>query len=165
MNKLELAGKVSKTLDRNGIRKFVHIEKRKLQITDVTYKDESVAGQVTVRAKDKMVKYTMDDVMNILDGIAAVVKDELSHGEPVNLYGLGKFGLKYRRPKRMWKPDTKEWIDVPEKYVAYVTPSVFLREAADIYTLSKQNNPEGFKMPDPIYDQFESPDEDEEVDE
>lgn len=159
MNKHELTSMVKKVLDQNNARKFVHIEKRILKITDVTYKDETTAGRISVQAKDKLVKYTMEDVGVILDAIAVVIREALMHGETVNVLGLGRFFLKYRRAKKMKKPDTGEWITIPEKYVVAITPSAPLREAADIYTMSKQNNPEGFILPDPIYDQFETPDE------
>lgn len=159
MNKSELVQSAARTLYDNNARKNVHIEKRVLKITDVTYKEEIDAGRVSVKAKDKLVRYTIDDVAVILEAILAVIQDTLSRGEAVNISGLGKFYLKHRQARKMRRPDNGEWVDVPERYVPKVTPGFRLREAADLYEMSLKNNPDGLILPDPIYDQFEFPDE------
>lgn len=160
MNKAELVQSAARVLFDNNARKNVHVEKRVLKITDVTYKEEIDAGRVSVKAKDKLVRYTIDDVAVIFEAILVVIQDALSHGESVTINGLGKFYLKHRRARKMKRPDNGEWVDVPEKYVPKVTPGFGLREAAAIYAMSLENNPEGLILPEPIYDQFEFPDDD-----
>lgn len=162
MNKAELAQTAARILNDNGARKNVHLEKRILKITDVTYSNEVEAGRVAVQAKDKLVRYTIDDVTIIFEAILTVIQDELTKGGTIHISGLGKFYLKHRAAKRLRKPDTGEWIDVPEKYVPKFNPGFWLREAADIYGMSGENNPIGQILPDPIYDQFEFPDEEDE---
>lgn len=159
MNKAELVQGAARVLADNNARKNVHLEKRVLKITDVTYKDEVNAGCVSVKAKDKLVKYTIDDVAVIFEAIIAVIGDAIAHGETISINGLGKFYLKHRPARRMKRPDNGQWVDLPERYVPKITPGFNLRDAAAIYSMSMQNNPEGLILPDPIYDQFEFPDE------
>lgn len=160
MNKTELIKLTAKVLGRNNIRKSVHVEKRKLKITDITYKEETDSGFISVAPKDKMVKYTADDVSNILEAILAVVQDTLAHGESVYIRGLGTFHLKYKPPRKIRRPDTGEWIDVEERYAPKFIIGSPIRNAAVQYSASLKNNPEGLKVPDPIYDRYESPDDD-----
>ncbi len=161
MNKQEMVASVARVLARNKVKKLVHTDKRVLKITDITYKEETNSGQISIKPRDKMVKYTADDVSNILDGIIAVLTDAISHGESVSISGIGKFSVQRKAPRKMRRPDNGELIEIPERYVVKVLPSLALREAASHYGLAKANNPQGFIMPDPIYDQFETPDEDE----
>lgn len=158
MFKNELIAKVARVLSENNIRKPVHIDKRVLRIMDVTYKDEALSGQVHIKPKDKLVKYTAEDVSNILEGIIACVQDSLQHGESVAIKGLGNFNIVWRNPRRVRRLDNGEMIDIPGRYAPKFSFSQNLLEAAKIYTLSKENNPVGFEIPDPVYDQFEFPD-------
>lgn len=161
MFKHELIAKITKVLSDNDVRKPVHIDKRILKIVDATYADETTSGSITIKPKDKMVRYTNDDVANILEALIILVQDSMSRGENVAIKGLGIFSVAWRNPKRIRRPDTREWVDIPGRYVPKFTIGAPLRDAARLYTLSKQANPVGFEMPDPVYDQFEFPEDDE----
>lgn len=160
MYKIELIANAAKLLAQNDVRKPVHVDKRVLKIMDVTRTSEDISGQVTIKPKDKMVRYTADDVANILEAIIVCIQDAVQHGEGVAIKGLGNFSVVWRNPRRVRRPDTGEWVDISGRYAAKFTVGQQLQNAARLYTLSKENNPSGFQMPDPIYDQFEGPDDD-----
>lgn len=158
MQKHELIAMVANVLKDNNIRKQVHIDKRVLKIVDATYAEEETSGRIVIKPRSKMVRYTNEDVANVLEGVIAVIMDGIRHGEGTAIKGLGNFALTYRAPKRVRNVNNGEIIDIPGRHVVKFTPGLDLREAANVYTLSKEHDPEGFKMPDPIYDQFEYPD-------
>ena len=158
MQKHELIARVANVLRENNIRKQVHMDKRILKIVDATYAEEETSGRIVIKPRSKMAKYTNDDVANILEGVIAVILDGIRHGEGTAIKGLGNFSVYYRAPKKVRNINNGEMIDVPERYIVKFLPGLDMREAANMYTLSRINNPEGFKIPDPIYDQFEEPD-------
>ena len=162
MNKTELIQSVSKVLTENNIKKPIRIEKHIFKIMDITFSDETEMGRISVRPQNKLVRYTAEDVSNILEGMIAVITDSIQHGEKVSLKGLGNFTIFRRPPRKIRKPDTGELIDIPERFTIKYSPSSNIREAAIVYGSINKNNPEGFIMPEPIYDQFEAPDEIEE---
>lgn len=159
MYKNELIAKAARLLSENNIRKPVHIDKRALKIIDATYKDEDISGQVIIKPKDKMVRYTADDVANILEAVIVSIQDSIQHGESVAIKGLGNFSVVWRNPRRVRRPDTGEWVDIDGRYSAKFSIGQPIQNAARVFTMSKRDNPKGFEMPDPIYDQFEIPDE------
>lgn len=164
MQKHELIAAVANALKDNNIKKQVHIDRRILKIVDATYAEEETSGRILIKPRDKAVKYTNEDVANVLEGIIAVILDGVKRGEGTAIKGLGSFSLVYRAPKRVKNVLNGEIVDIPGRHVVKFTPGMDLREAANVYTLSQEYNPEGFRMPDPIYDQFEHP-EDEDGDE
>lgn len=161
MFKNELIAKAARVLSDNDVRKPVHVDKRVLKIMDVTHNSEDISGQIQIKPKDKMVKYTADDVANVLEAVIVCVQDAIQHGEGVAIKGLGNFSVVWRAPRKVRRPDTGEWCDIPGRYAPKFSIGQPLLNAARVYTLSSQNNPEGFDMPAPVYDQFETPDDDE----
>lgn len=159
MYKSELIAKAAKVLSENNVRKPVHVDKRVLKIIDATYNNEDISGQVSIKPKDKMVKYTFDDVANILEAIIVSIQDAIQHGESVAIKGLGNFSVVWRNPRRVKHPDTGEWVEIEGRYAPKFSMGQPLINAARVFMLSSENNPSGFSMPDPVYDKFETPDE------
>lgn len=160
MNKSELIAKAARLLDEHDMRKPVHLDRRVYEIVDTTSTTREVMeGKIVIQPRDKNVRYTQDDVTNILEMIIYVVQDELAHGGSVSMKGLGTFDLVWRQPRSTKIPGTEQWVDIPGRFVPKFHANSGLRNAAQIYTMSMQNNPVGFQMPDPVYDQFEQPDE------
>jgi len=58
-----------------------------------------------------------------------VIKDTLSDGNDVELYGFGKFKLSKRKAYTARNPQTGDPIDVPEKTVVTFKPAKSLKEA------------------------------------
>lgn len=162
MNKTELAQAIARTLDANKVKKSVRLQKHVIQLTDITYSNEESAGKITVRPRDKEVKYTCDDIEYFLNAMISVFYDVLSRGESITIQGIGIFKPRRWAGRVVKMPDTGEYIDVPDRYNLKFYPSMALREAMITYTSFMNNNPVGLIIPDPVYDQFETPDEEDE---
>ena len=166
MQKADVITQMAKIVNAHNLRKTVHVDKRILKIVDVTKeKNEDMAGRITIQPKDKLVRYTKDDAACMLEAFVLCLQDALTQGESVSVKGLGTFSLVRRKARKTKIPGTEQWVDIPERFVVKFTPNYGLRNAARVYTLSFQGNPTGFQLPDPMYDQFEFPDEDEDENE
>ena len=69
-------------------------------------------------------------VRGVLDSTAKAVRDALSEGEEVRLFGLGKISLSRRGPKRARNIHTGEAVTVPARCVPLFRPSDSLEGAA-----------------------------------
>lgn len=158
MTKSDLIKRVARVLNENNIKKKVHMEKRILKITDITNKSADESGQISIKGKDKEVRYTAEDVENVLEAIIACIHDTIAHGDQVTIKGIGTFKVLYHKGRLVRNPITNEMMPIPGRYNPKFIFSQSLKAAARLYELSMVNNPEGFKEPDPIYDRCETPD-------
>lgn len=132
MNRKELTKRITGVLRDNNVRKPVSTPKHVFHITD----DEGNTKDFVIRKTDKSVIYTIEDVDAVLTAFLDVVKDSLSRGEEVTLYGFGTFGLKYRPARYTKKPYTNERIEVAARYVPKFAFGSQLRMSAKLYELS-----------------------------
>ena len=157
MTKDVLITKAAKVLNENNIKKKVHIDKRILKFTDITSKAEEVSGQISVKAKDKEVRYTSEDVANVLEALIVCIQDVISKGEQVSIKGLGAFTVQYHKGRMVRNPITKEMMKIDGRYVPKFIIGQPLRAAAKLYELSLIGNPTGYIEPEPVYDRLDVP--------
>ena len=69
-------------------------------------------------------------VRGVLDATAKAVRDTLSEGDDVRLFGLGKISLSKRGPKKARNIHTGEPVTVPARCVPLFRPSESLEDAA-----------------------------------
>ena len=155
MNKKELASKVADVLRLNDIRKPVKIKKHSFKITD----EEGHIASFSVKPKDKMILYSVDDVLNIIDACLAVIIDAMKNGEEVAIRGFGSLGLHYRAARRAKQPGTDEWCEIDAHY----TPKFFvgndLKDAAKLYDINCKTRQNDISL----YPDFDNEDEDGDV--
>lgn len=65
----------------------------------------------------------------LVETVLGAIKEELSTGENVELYGFGKFKISQRKAYTARNPKTGEPIDVPAKQVVTFKPAKALKEA------------------------------------
>lgn len=132
MNRKELAARAAELLRERDVRKPVKIKKHVFTVSDA----DGNCANFAVKRGDKLVLYSVDDVLNILDACVEVTRNALQNGDEVSLKGFGTLGLHKRAARATKRPDTGEWCEVPEHYVPKFYFGNDLRMAARVYELS-----------------------------
>ncbi len=133
MNKKELAAKAAELLRERDVRKPVKIKKHMFTVSDT----DGNCANFAVKRGDKMVLYSVDDAVNIIDACLEIVKSALQEGEEVSIKGFGTLGIHKRAARATKRPDTGEWCTVPERYVPKFYFGNDLRMAARVFELSE----------------------------
>lgn len=131
MNRREFAIKAAEILRERNVRKPVKIKKHVFTVSD----DDGNKGSFSVKRDDKMVLYTINDAINVIDACIDVIKEALQNGDEISIKGVGTLRL-YHRPSYRTKTPNGEWCDVPAKYVPRFYAGNDLTLAARIYELS-----------------------------
>jgi len=82
----------------------------------------------TIEALATKTGFDKKDVKRFLDGLTAVVEDEIRRGGEVPLKGLGKFKVQHRQARTGRNPLTGDPIQIPAKTVAKFTIAKSLKE-------------------------------------
>lgn len=135
MNKVDLISNVSEYLYANNKRKTVSIPRQVFTIST----DSGQSHQFSVKPSNKEFRYTKEDVDAFLEALVYVIKESLKNGEEVSLQGFGTLGLKYRKPRWVYHPETGERIDVEGMYLPKFKFSGDLRRCASIYGERKKD--------------------------
>lgn len=72
---------------------------------------------------------TKKEAKEFTDKLFDVIIETLSSGEPVELYGFGKFHVHERAARKGINPQTKEEIEIPSSKVAKFKPLKKLKDA------------------------------------
>jgi nucleoid DNA-binding protein len=132
MNKKELAAKAADLLREQDIRKPVKIKKHVFTVSDA----DGNCANFAVKRGDKMVLYSVDDVVNIIDACLEITRRAIQDGEEIAIKGFGTLGVQKRAARATKRPDTGEWCTVPERYVPKFYFGNELRVAARVFELS-----------------------------
>lgn len=132
MNRKELAAKAAELLREQDIRKPVKIKKHVFTVSDA----DGNCANFAVKRGDKMVQYSVDDALNIIDACMEVVRQAIQNGEEITLKGFGTLCVQKRTKRAAKHPGTGEWCTVPERYVPKFYFGNDLRVAARVYELS-----------------------------
>lgn len=153
MTRKDLTKRAADYLHNGGIRKPVSTKKKVFHISD----DDGNSKDFIVKATDKTVMYTIDDIESILDALIEVTVDALKNGEPVTIRGFGGLDIKYRKERKTKIPMTDEWVTVDARCVPHFTFGHWLRMAAKQYELLLEEK--GVDEPLPLFDDQEEDDE------
>lgn len=93
MNKAELASEIARILSENDVKKAVHQKRQVLHIT----LDDGDSADFVIKPRDRMIMYTKDDVMNIIEAFIIAVLDAVGRGESVTLREFCSFSLVKRK--------------------------------------------------------------------
>lgn len=132
-----MIGNANEYLYANNKRKTVSVPRQVFTIST----DGGQSHQFSVKPSNRDVRYTRDDVEAILDALIYVTKEAIKDGEDVSLQGFGTLGLKYRKPRWVYHPDTGEKIDIEGMYLPKFRYSSDLRRCASVYG-SRKNDEE-----------------------
>lgn len=135
MNKKELIARASEVLRDNNIRKPVSMPKQVFHISD----DEGNKKDFIVRKTDKTVAYNTNDVAAILDVLILEIQECIKRGETVHIHGFGDFLIHKRAARWTKHPETKEVVEVKERYVPKFTYGKDMKRAAKLYELSLED--------------------------
>lgn len=72
-----------------------------------------------------------NDVDSVLSATLETIQEALEEGEPVDLYGFGKFETKERAARKGRNPATGESIDIAAKNAVTFKPAKALKEAVN----------------------------------
>ena len=128
MNKKEMISRIAEVLRTNNIKKPVTLPQHKFFISD----DEGNTKTFTVKKSDRNIAFTNDDISNIIDTFIYVLKDSISKGEPVYIYGLGTFSLGYRNPQKVKTIKGDDYV-VEGRYVPKFKCGKHLKNSAKLY--------------------------------
>lgn len=137
MTKKDLISRVVSTLQDHGISKKISMPKQVFHISD----DEGNHKDFTVRKIDKGVRYNSNDVAAVIDACLAVIEDSVKRGEEVSIHGFGVLGVHHRAARKTRNVETKEWIEIKDRYVPKFVAGNDLKIAARIYELSLTDSP------------------------
>lgn len=126
MKKDEVVSLVCEALKQTNTRKFVSIPKQEFTITD----DEGQSKKFAIKRADKEVLYTNTDVRNIVDMLIEVLLEAMRNGESVYLPKFGTICPHYREARRARIPNSRQWCDIPPKYVPKLKFSKAMVDAA-----------------------------------
>lgn len=154
MNKKEFATSIVNVLKANNVRKPVCIKKHIFHISD----DFGNSADFNIKSEDKMVIYTIDDVINILDAGLSVVEEAIKRGEEISFHGYGVLGVHKRAARRVKNVETGEWCDVSARYVPKFTFGNLLRMAAKVYEMSLGDFDSIPDLPEPDYYDYDEED-------
>lgn len=138
MNRRDFIKKVACQLRDNNIRKPVSMPKQVFHISD----DAGNSRDFIVRATDKSVLFTIDDIDAIVDACMYVIQETLKTGEEITFHGFGTLGVKYRQPRSTKSFDTGERLDIAGRYVPKFSFGKDLKLCARLYeiSLAEQND-------------------------
>ncbi|MCX6090532.1 MAG: HU family DNA-binding protein [Atribacterota bacterium] len=91
-------------------------------------KQELVSAVSEKLNKDKKVKISKKDMIEIVDTLFDVVQGELKKGEKIQLVGFGTFGVKTRQGRRGRNPQTGKEIQIPSTNVPFFRPGKVLKD-------------------------------------
>ena len=128
MNRIDLV-KALKLLSDNGVKKAIHQKKQILHIT----LDGGDSADFVIKPRDRMIMYTTDDVVNILEALMATIAESLSRGDPVFIREFGTFTLVKRRAKRIGDPNNGGLMDIGPKITPKFKCGQSLKMAAKLY--------------------------------
>ena len=126
MKRDEVVSLVCEALKQTNTRKFVSIPKQEFTITD----DEGHSKKFAVKREDKEVLYTNTDVRNVVDMLIEVLLEAMRNGESVYLPKFGTICPHYREARRARIPNSRQWCDIPAKYVPKLKFSKAMVDAA-----------------------------------
>lgn len=126
MKRDEVVSLVCEALKQTNTRKFVSIPKQEFTITD----DEGHSKKFAVKRADKEVLYTNTDVRNVVDMLIEVLLEAMRNGESVYLPKFGTICPHYREARRARIPNSRQWCDIPAKYVPKLKFSKAMVDAA-----------------------------------
>ena len=135
MNKKELIVRTSEILRNNNIRKPVSMPRQVFHISD----DEGNKRDFVVRKTEKTVGYNTNDITAIFDVLISEIEEAIKRGETVHIHGFGDFMVHKRAARRTIHPDTKEVVEVKERYVPKFSYGKDMRRAAKLYELSLED--------------------------
>lgn len=128
-NKKELVTRVRDRLNAEGIRKEVHIPKRRFYITD----DTGNQAVFHVKETDKTVGYCYNDVEAIVEVFLDEVVKAIASGERVALHGFGVFEPKLRLGKKGLSNLLGEPFETEDHWVPKFSPGKPMKVAAMVY--------------------------------
>lgn len=126
MKKDEVVSLVREALEQTNTRKSVSIPKQEFTITD----DEGQSKKFAIKRADKEVLYTNADVKNVIDMLIEVLLEAMRNGESVYLPKFGTICPHYREARRARIPNSRQWCDIPPKYVPKLKFSKAMVDAA-----------------------------------
>lgn len=129
MNRVDLLSNVSEYLYANNIKKTVSIPKQVFTIST----DGGQSHQFSVKPSSKEFRYTRADADVFLDAFVHVIEEAIKDGDEVSLKGFGTLGIKYRKPRYVFHPETGERIDIEGMYLPKFSFGSELRRCATIY--------------------------------
>lgn len=130
MTKKQLATRVVEVLLENNVKKHVPPTRTTFHITD----DSGHKSDFIVRKEQSPLKFTIEDVLYILETCFAVIAESLRIGDKVSLPGFGAFYLKRRAARISPHPKTGEPQEIKEHYIVKFDDGKLLRTAATIYS-------------------------------
>lgn len=142
MKKKDFVTRVADTLRENGVRKRVKIKKHTFTVTDM----EGNSANFDVRRSDRMIPYSIDDVLSIIDACIEVVKKAMQNGEEICIKGIGTLGVVKRAASANKNFTTGERCEIPAHYVPKFNISPELRTAVKIYDLSLADREAGKRL-------------------
>lgn len=138
MNKVELIDAVCNNLRNENKRKPVSVPKQVFTITD----DEGSSRTFTVKRKDRMAIYTLDDVKNVINATIDILIDAVKRGEPVYIPKIGTLSTHFREARKVRIPGSRQWKDIPAHYVPKMDYATCIKDAARVYeTYIKEIHP------------------------
>ncbi|MBQ0014766.1 MAG: HU family DNA-binding protein [Oscillospiraceae bacterium] len=137
MNKGQLISKAAEVLRQNKVQKIIPPQKFTFYISD----EDGNQNSFTVKKNSRAILLNKSDVEVILDALLAVVEDAMKRGEPIELNGYGKLGMRHRVATTTTHPQTGKTVPVPEKYIPKFWSGEKLRKAALIYQQSLKETP------------------------
>ena len=129
MNLKGLASAVTQEMRKDGLRKRVSVPKTVFTISDGNGNEKDF----TVKGGDKTVIYTVEDVEAVLETCIEVIKEALKEGEPVQVRGFGKLGVKYFKCRQTNNLNGEGTVEIKAKYVPKFTIGKDLKTCALIY--------------------------------
>lgn len=135
LNRTDFISNVCEYLCANNKRKTVPIPRQVFTIST----DSGQSHQFSVKPSNKDFRYTREDVDAFLEAFVYVIKESLKNGEEVSLQNFGTFGVKYRKPRWVYHPETGEKIDVDGMYLPKFKFSSDLRRCAGVYGERKKD--------------------------
>lgn len=129
MNRVDLISNVSEYLYANNKRKTVSVPRQVFTIST----DSGQSHQFSVKPSNREVRYTKEDIDTFLEALIYVVEEALKDGDEVALHGFGTLGLRYRKPRWVYHPETGEKIDIDGTYLPKFRAGVDLRRCASVY--------------------------------
>lgn len=153
MNKKELVRNVASKMREKNIRKTMSAQKKILHISD----DEGNTSDFVIKKSEKGALFTCDDIEAIIDSCIDVIEDALKSGDIISVRGFGTLALHFRKARSTKHPDTKEDIEISERYVPKFTSGKDLKICAKIFESSLNDGSYDYHM-SALYDEDEDGD-------
>ncbi len=130
MVRKELVRRIASVLRENNIRKPISVPKQVFHISD----DEGNHTNFSVKKTEKSVLFTIEDIEAILDVLQYVIQEAIKEGEEISVFGFGKLGLRYLKPKTVKNVLDGQPVNIPGYYAPRFLPGNDLKRCAQLYT-------------------------------